>query len=134
MQFVRTFILIIIASVFLTGCFNLDALDRAVVDKNKELSGKAQEKVGEQVEEGKERIKEYTKQQLQKIATDLTNDAKSNIESWLLDNALNQFGDTEDTMYTGGTPLFNEATGEARDRYEYILENNPELIEQFNLN
>jgi len=91
MQFVRTFFLIIIASAFLTGCFNLDQLDKAVLDKNKELSEQAQNQVGEQVEQGKEKIKAYTKQQLQKIATNLTNDAKSRIEAWLVDNSLNQF-------------------------------------------
>ena len=134
MQFVRTILLIIIASAFLTGCFNLEDLDKAVVDKNKELSEKAHNKVGEKVEEGKQQLKDYTKQQIQTIATDLSNEAKSSIESWLVENALNQYGDSIDSVYTGGTPLFDEATGKSRDRFEYILENNPELIEKLDLN
>jgi len=34
---------------------------------------------------------------------------------------LNQFGDPPDTMYAGGTPLFDERTGKATDRIEYVL-------------
>jgi hypothetical protein len=40
---------------------------------------------------------------------------------------LNEYGDPKDTMYAGGTPLFNEMTGETVDRYEYILKQHPEL-------
>lgn len=45
---------------------------------------------------------------------------------WLEANELNEFGDPKDTMYTGGTPLFDESTGESRDRYEYIAARHPD--------
>lgn len=52
---------------------------------------------------------------------------KKKIDSWIKVNDRNEFGDPKDTMYTGGSPLFNELTGQLTDRYEYILENHPEL-------
>ena len=52
---------------------------------------------------------------------------KQRIDQWIKDNNLNPYGDPRDTMYMGGTPLFNEATGKSKDRYEYILEKHPEL-------
>ncbi len=59
----------------------------------------------------------------------LTDEAKIKIEEWVENHNLNRYGDDLDTLYIGGTPLFNEATGESLDRYEYILKNHPELIE-----
>jgi len=46
---------------------------------------------------------------------------KQEIEAWIIENDLNQYGDSKDTVYTGGTPLFNEKTGQIIDRYDYIL-------------
>ena len=52
---------------------------------------------------------------------------KAHIEAWLKRERRNEFGDPEDTMYAGGTPLFDERTGKYRDRFEYILSKHPEL-------
>ena len=52
---------------------------------------------------------------------------KQRIDKWITDNKLNPYGDPRDTVYIGGTPLFNEATGKSKDRYEYILDRHPEL-------
>ena len=52
---------------------------------------------------------------------------RSRIDAWLNRNHLNPYGDAPGTHYTGGTPLYNEHTGERRDRYEYILSKHPEL-------
>lgn len=46
---------------------------------------------------------------------------KIKIDTWITKNNLNQFGDPKDTVYTGGTPLFNEATSQTIDKYQYIL-------------
>lgn len=46
---------------------------------------------------------------------------KQQIEAWIKENNLNQYGDPEHTVYLGGTPLFDESTGERIDKYEYIL-------------
>ncbi len=49
------------------------------------------------------------------------------IDEWVRSNGLNPYGDPQGTMYSGGTPLFDESTGLTKDRYQYILEQHPEL-------
>lgn len=51
---------------------------------------------------------------------------KAEIEAWIEANNLNEYGDPEGTMYTGGTPLFNEQTGERIGRYQYIKSTHPD--------
>jgi len=48
-------------------------------------------------------------------------------DSWLNRQGLNKYGDSVDTMYTGGSPLFNEYTGESVDRYLYLTIKFPSL-------
>jgi hypothetical protein len=48
------------------------------------------------------------------------------VDRWLKEHKLDPYGNAEGTMYAGGTPLFNEATGESRDRLEYVFERQPE--------
>ena len=57
-------------------------------------------------------------------ATDISE--KARIEKWIVDNKLNQYGESADTLYAGGTPLFDELTGKTLDRYEYIFKNHPD--------
>lgn len=52
---------------------------------------------------------------------------KRRIDDWIKDENLNPYGDPRDTVYMGGTPLFNEMTGQTKDRYQYILDKHPEL-------
>jgi hypothetical protein len=52
---------------------------------------------------------------------------KRRIDEWVRTNNLNPYGDPKDTIYAGGTPLFNEMTGQRLDKYEYILKRHPEL-------
>ncbi len=59
---------------------------------------------------------------------DLTNNGKEKIDKWLEDNNLNRYGDPMDKIYIGGTPLFNEATGQNIDRFDYIFKNHPDLL------
>ena len=54
-------------------------------------------------------------------------ETRRRIDRWIKEKRRNPFGDSPDTMYAGGTPLFDERTGRARDKYEYILERHPEL-------
>ena len=56
----------------------------------------------------------------------ITEAEKKKIDVWIRENNLNQYGDPADVVYPGGTPLFNEATGETIDKYDYILKNHPE--------
>ena len=55
-------------------------------------------------------------------------DTKKRIDDWIQKTGRNQYGDSPDTVYAGGNPLFDEraATGQ-KDRYEYILSRHPEL-------
>lgn len=55
----------------------------------------------------------------------LSETEKQEIETWIIENDLNQYGDPKDTVYMGGTPLFDEKTRETIDKYEYILRKHP---------
>ena len=54
-------------------------------------------------------------------------ETKKRIDRWIQENNRNPYGDPKDTMYAGGTPLFDERTGNSKDKYDYILEKHPEL-------
>jgi hypothetical protein len=51
---------------------------------------------------------------------------KQQIQSWIEENDLNKYGDPKNTLYPGGTPLYNEGTGETIDLYDYILGKHPD--------
>ena len=61
---------------------------------------------------------------------DLTKEHKEKIDKWLLENDLNRYGDAIGIFYTGGTPLFDETTGESKERFEYIMKNIPDILEK----
>lgn len=48
-------------------------------------------------------------------------DEKVLIDKWIAANNLNAFGDSDATTYSGGTPLFDETTGQTKDKYVYIM-------------
>jgi hypothetical protein len=48
------------------------------------------------------------------------------IDTWLRENKLDPYGNPEGTMYAGGTPLFDERTGERKERVSYVLEHHAE--------
>ena len=43
------------------------------------------------------------------------------IDAWIARAGLNDYGDARDTCYVGGTPLFDETTGQSVDRYAYLV-------------
>ena len=61
---------------------------------------------------------------------ELTQGQKEKIDKWFEENNLNRYGDAIGTIYAGGTPLFNEMTGEAKERFQYILEKIPDILEK----
>ncbi len=65
---------------------------------------------------------------LVEVARNLTGEQKKEIDTWLTKNNFNRYGDSVDMMYTGGTPLFNETTGESIERFQYILLKHPEIL------
>jgi len=54
---------------------------------------------------------------------------KQAIDKWLEQKGLNRYGDAKNAVYTGGTPLFNEKTGQAIERYDYILNKFPGILD-----
>ncbi len=40
---------------------------------------------------------------------------------------LNLYGDPPDTVYAGGSPLFDEKTSATRDRIQYVVAKHPEI-------
>ena len=56
----------------------------------------------------------------------LSEEEKAKIEAWIKENDLNRYGDPKDRVYIGGTPLFDERSGQRIDRYDYILRNHPD--------
>ncbi|HVG57329.1 MAG TPA: hypothetical protein VNA24_02150 [Hyalangium sp.] len=51
---------------------------------------------------------------------------ESCVDKWLTEKKLDRYGNAEGTMYAGGTPLFDERTGESRDRLDFVYERQPE--------
>ena len=47
------------------------------------------------------------------------------VDKWLAERKLDPYGNPEGTMYAGGTPLFNERTGETVDRLDYVYKRQP---------
>lgn len=52
---------------------------------------------------------------------------QSCLDRELAAKGLNQFGDPADTVYPGGTPLFDEKTGRATPRERYVFGRHPEI-------
>ena len=50
---------------------------------------------------------------------------KAQIEAWLEKNGYNQYGDKPDTVYMGGTPLFDDSTGKYTKLYDYLIQKYP---------
>jgi hypothetical protein len=47
------------------------------------------------------------------------------VDKWLAARGLDPYGSPSGTMYAGGTPLFNERTGERVDRLAYVYKSHP---------
>lgn len=135
------FIFLFLGIFSLTGCFSIQKIDQKVLEKNQQLSEKVQQELGDDIKQKQEDLKDKAKETagemaektISFIAKSLTDSVKSEIDQWLEKKGLNQYGDPADTVYAGGSPLFDETTGESKDKYEYILEKNPEIVEELNL-
>ncbi|PIR57211.1 MAG: hypothetical protein COU72_02130 [Parcubacteria group bacterium CG10_big_fil_rev_8_21_14_0_10_41_35] len=76
---------------------------------------------------GAQKTNQFMKESGEGYFRNLSDEEKKVIDEWLSANELNKYGDSSNTVYAGGTPLFNEATGESRDRFEYLFEKFPDL-------
>jgi hypothetical protein len=63
----------------------------------------------------------------------ISEDDKKKIDGWLQSEGRNGYGDPKDTVYAGGSPLFDERRADLKDRYEHILSRNPQLRRELNL-
>ena len=63
------------------------------------------------------------------LAIELNSSQMAYIDNWLTDNGFNEYGDPKGTTYMGGSPLFDEHSGQMVDRYEYVLRSHPELLD-----
>ena len=57
----------------------------------------------------------------------ISEDLKKKVDAWIKKCGRNEYGDPAGTVYAGGNPLFDERNPKQKDRYEYVLEKNPEL-------
>lgn len=85
------------------------------------------EKLGEQVDQVRQKVSNIWSRRAANFVQNLSDAQKQAIQDWLKNNQLNDYGDAADTVYTGGTPLFNEATGATQNRFEHLLEKFPAL-------
>jgi hypothetical protein len=53
--------------------------------------------------------------------------SQSCLDRELSARGLNQYGDPPDTMYPGGTPLFEEKSGKRTDRAEYVFSRHADI-------
>ncbi|RKH56857.1 hypothetical protein [Corallococcus llansteffanensis] len=51
---------------------------------------------------------------------------ESCVDSWLKSHHFDRYGSKAGTMYAGGTPLFDERTGETTDRMEFVFKQQPD--------
>ncbi|HEX8700427.1 MAG TPA: hypothetical protein VF815_16380 [Myxococcaceae bacterium] len=51
------------------------------------------------------------------------------LDKWLNMRKMDRYGSPEGTMYAGGSPLFNEQTGESTDRLEFVYKRHPKAKE-----
>ncbi len=61
---------------------------------------------------------------------ELDDQQKKWIDDMIQKHGLNEYGDPKDTMYAGGTPLFDMMTGKTKDRYQYIVDKHRDWLPQ----
>ncbi|MBT4121772.1 hypothetical protein HOE31_02370, partial [bacterium] len=77
------------------------------------------------IQEGIEKTSDWWEGGAEEYVTSLVNSltaqGREKIDEYLANKELNEYGDEEGTMYTGGTPLFNEETGVVLEKYEFLI-------------
>ena len=86
----------------------------------------------EKIEKKAGEVKELGKMKFDELIKDLEAFEMEKIDEWAEKNNLNEYGDEIDTIYEKGSPLIEKAGG-MKERYQYILENHPELVEELEL-
>ena len=117
---IKISVILIILALLFSSCSVLENLDQKAGELLKTIGGEKSEEDISSEKENNDKIDIDIKE--------ITSRQKKKIDKWLEDNNLNRYGDAEDTMYMGGTPLFDEITGEAIERLEYLLDKHPDLV------
>ncbi len=117
----------------LSGCGLMEKLEQLDEKVGKTFNNFEEDKNNTIMDIIKEKEKTSTTSENEITANDLSKKEKENIDKWLKDRGLNRYGDAPNAVYTGGTPLFNEKTGNSIDRYDYILNKFPNILELIDL-
>lgn len=115
--------------IILSGCQLADALkefDKKIGETFNEFQENEKKSIIELMEEERQGKKSTSTKE---TADTITMEQKKKIDEWLLRRGLNRYGDDKSAMYPGGTPLFDEKTGQAIDRHDYLLNKFPNLLE-----
>jgi len=108
--------------------------NKSILNENQQ---KAEEQLPDLINQGAGQAQDWWETQgkdwADNLVANLTSQGKAQIDVWLENQGLNEYGDEQGTAYTGGTPLFNESTGETFERYAYLLQKFPDLIQSLNL-
>jgi len=125
-------ILVLVGVLFLAGC-SFTEIGQKMDEGVEYIGDKYTEEEKEQAKGLFDSAKEKGKETLDLLIDDLSGFQMKQIDEWLEEENLNEFGDAVGTIYTGGTPLFDEVTGSKTERYDYIIDKHPELIDLFGL-
>lgn len=115
------------------GFFWHDEIKVFVEDWQNKAEEQAPSLINQGLDQAKNWWESYGENWADELVANLTSQGKVKIDAWLAERNLNEYGDSQGTVYAGGTPLFNEATGQSTDRYSYLLQKFPDLIESLNL-
>lgn len=50
------------------------------------------------------------------------------VDGWLGDHGLDAYGSPKGTLYSGGTPLFDETTGHSLTRQDFLRQHHPDVL------
>lgn len=126
-KYYRNILFIFLLPFFLTGC-SVDGIKEIGYSVRDFVSGKIMGFI-EKSQEGL--IKDFWVQETTiKSKYNITQSQAQLIEKWLYQQGLNYYGDPVNTLYEFGSPLIDKNGGdEVISRYDYIIDNHPELID-----
>ncbi|MBU1037236.1 hypothetical protein KKF32_04380 [Patescibacteria group bacterium] len=110
-----------------------DEISGIISNWQEETEEKAPGLISEGVNQAQDWWEKKAQEKADQFMASLTSKGKEKIDAWLEGNNLNQYGDEKNTVYLGGTPLFDEATGRSLERYSYLLLKFPQLINELDL-
>lgn len=112
---------------FISGCSTLAKLDKMagslLASLDQPISSSTLATAKSELEDQQAEADKFDYQELTRLQ-------KKAIDEWLSENGFNRYGDKNGTRYEGGTPLVDEENEESINRFEYILERVPDIIDK----